>query len=104
MGVPGMNASGKHHDPRAAVAAWRSSVIALSTQACWSIRMYAACTAATVTEAIARFSQRGDALSPVLIRYQFPSARTRSPVRSSRLSPHGQAPPLVMWTLRNTIG
>ena len=33
-----------------------------------------------------------------------PSARTRSPVRSSRLSPHGQAPPLVMWTLRNTMG
>ena len=32
------------------------------------------------------------------------SARTRSPVRSSRLSPHGQAPPLVMSTLRNTIG
>ena len=33
-----------------------------------------------------------------------PSARTRSPVRSSRLSPHGQAPPLVMSTLRNTMG
>jgi hypothetical protein len=28
-----------------------------------------------------------------------PSARTRSPVRSSRLSPKRQAPPMVMWTL-----
>jgi hypothetical protein len=31
-------------------------------------------------------------------------ARTRSPVRSSRASPNGQAPSLVMWTLRNTMG
>jgi hypothetical protein len=29
----------------------------------------------------------------------WPSARTRSPVRSSRLSPNRQAPPMVMWTL-----
>jgi hypothetical protein len=29
----------------------------------------------------------------------WPSARTRSPVRSSRLSPNCQAPPMVMWTL-----
>jgi hypothetical protein len=28
-----------------------------------------------------------------------PSARTRSPMRSSRLSPKRQAPPMVMWTL-----
>jgi hypothetical protein len=37
-------------------------------------------------------------------RHYWSSARTRSPVRSSRLSPHGQAPPLVMWTLRNAMG
>ena len=53
MGVPGMNASGNTTIPAPPVAAWCSRAIALSTQACWSIKMYAACTPATVTEAIA---------------------------------------------------
>src|SRR3954454_8721743 len=33
-----------------------------------------------------------------------PTLRRRSPVRTPRPSPPGQAPPRVMWTLRNTIG
>ena len=48
---------------------------------------------------------RGPGPQPTLSsRHYWSSARTRSPVRSSRLSPHGQAPPLVMWTLRNAMG
>ena len=53
MGVPGMYTSGNTTILAPASAARCSSVTALSRQARWSISMYAACTAATVTAAIA---------------------------------------------------
>jgi hypothetical protein len=59
MGVPGMNASGKTTIFAPPAAAWCSRVTALSTQARWSIKMYAAWTPATVTVAIAVFLSAG---------------------------------------------
>ena len=56
MGVPGMYASGNTTIRAPPSAAWCSSVTALSRQARWFIRMYAACTAATITVAIAVLS------------------------------------------------
>ena len=75
IGVPGMKASGNTTIFAPLAAAWCSKATVLSRQACWSIKTYAACTAATVTVAMAcssrlaeqeRFSQRRRTLSPVM--------------------------------------